>query len=72
MKKVVLNILDMHCTACAMNIDFDLEDLPGINKVNTNYAHQKTTVEYDEKQIQISKIIAQIAKTGYKAQLLEN
>lgn len=72
MKKVTLNILDMHCSACAMNIDFDLEDLPGINKTNTNYAKQKTIVEYDETQIDVPKIVNQIAKTGYKAQLLES
>lgn len=56
----------MHCTACAMNIDFDLEDLEGVKKSNTNYAKSLTEVEFNEGEISINNIIQQIEKTGYK------
>ncbi len=71
MSKVVkkkLKIVGMHCTACAMNIDFDLEDLEGVKKAQTNYAKQETEVEFDEEKIDVKKVLEQIRKTGYTAQ----
>lgn len=68
MKKLKLKIEGMHCTSCAMNIDFDLEDL-GVKSAKTNYAKQETEVEFDEEKIKPQAIIDQIKKTGYKASL---
>lgn len=71
MSKIVkkkLKIDGMHCTSCAMNIDFDLEDLEGIKTARTNYAKQETEVEFDEEKIKVDKIIITIQKTGYEAQ----
>jgi len=65
MKKTVFKILDMHCTSCAINIDFELEDLEGVKKAKTNYAKAETTVEYDPKLLTKDKIIAVIKKVGY-------
>lgn len=65
--KALLQIEGMYCTACAMNIDFDLEDLDGVISSKTNYAKQKTEVEFDEGKITLPMIIEQIKKTGYKA-----
>lgn len=68
-KKLNLKIIGMHCTGCAMNIDFDLEDLQGIKTAKTNYAKQKCEVEFDEKKITIEDILIQIKNTGYEAEL---
>lgn len=68
--KKKLKIEGMHCTACAMNIDFDLEDLKGVKTARTNYAKQMCEVEYDEKQVSDEDIIKSIKKTGYSASLL--
>ncbi|OGG31025.1 hypothetical protein A3I51_05955 [Candidatus Gottesmanbacteria bacterium RIFCSPLOWO2_02_FULL_38_8] len=65
MKKDIFQILDMHCTACAMNIDFELEDVEGIRQAKTNYAKAQTEVEYDPKVINEEKIISLIKKAGY-------
>lgn len=62
----------MHCTACAMNIDFDLEDLKGVISAKTNYAKQVSEVEFDEATVKVEEIIKSIQKTGYKAILLES
>lgn len=61
-----LKIDGMHCSSCAINIDFDLEDLDGIELSKTNYAKQETEVEFDEDKITIKEILLQIEKSGYK------
>lgn len=58
----------MHCTSCAMNIDFDLEDLNGIESSKTSYAKQECEVEFDKEKINDQQIIEKIKETGYKAQ----
>ena len=65
--KKIFKIEGMHCTSCAMNIDFDLEDLDGIKKAKTSYAKQETEVEFDETKIDSDALIKQIKKTGYTA-----
>jgi copper chaperone CopZ len=67
--KKKLKIEGMHCTSCAMNIDFDLEDLEGVESVNTSYARQECEVEFDEEKIQLQQIQDQVKKTGYIAQV---
>ncbi|MEX2012842.1 MAG: heavy metal-associated domain-containing protein [Candidatus Levyibacteriota bacterium] len=72
MAKVVkkkLKINGMHCTSCAMSIDFDLEDLEGIKSVKTSYAKQESEVEFDEEKVNLVKITETIKKTGYEAQV---
>ena len=61
----------MHCTACAMNIDGDLEDTDGIEEATTNYAKQHTQVTFDEEKISMQKILEIIKKTGYDASVYE-
>ena len=65
MIKKKLKIEGMHCSSCAMNIDFDLEDLDGVKSVKTSYARQVCEVEFDEKKISNQAIIQTIKKTGY-------
>lgn len=67
--KKKLKIEGMHCTSCAMNIDFDLEDLDGIKSAKTSYARQECEVEYDEEKVPAKLVIQTIQKTGYKAQI---
>lgn len=70
MKKQVFKIDGMDCTACALNIDLDLEELPGVKSSQTNYAKSETVVEFDPTQISTSQITTSISKTGYQAKLL--
>lgn len=70
MTKTKLKICDMHCVSCAMNIDFDLEDLDGVKSANTNYAKAECVVEYEEKKLNKDKIISVIKKTGYTAKII--
>jgi P-type Cu+ transporter len=66
MKKIKLQIEGMHCVSCAMNIDFDLEDLDGVKSSKTSYAKQNTEIEFDEKKVSEEDLSKQIKKTGYK------
>lgn len=68
MKKIKLDIKGMHCSSCAMNIDFDLEDLEGVKSAKTSYAKQSTEIEFDESKVTEKDIAEQIKKTGYKAE----
>lgn len=73
MKKTVkkkLKIVGMHCSSCAMSIDFDLEDLDGVKAARTNYAREVCEVEYDGEKVNIEKIILTVKKTGYEAKPL--
>ena len=67
MKKKIFIIEGMHCSSCAMTIDFDLEDIQGISKAVTSYAKQETVVEFDEAVVTEELIVQQIKKTGYTA-----
>lgn len=72
MTKKKLKITGMHCTSCAMNIDGDLEDnVKGVKSAKTNYAKQETEVEFEEEEVKVEQIIAQIKETGYQAEAQE-
>jgi len=71
MKCIRLKISGMHCASCAMNIDFDLEDLEGIESAKTSYAKAESVVEFDSVKIDKNQIIVQIKKTGYKATIVK-
>ena len=65
--KKMLKIAGMHCNSCAMNIDFDLEDLDGVKVAKTSYPRQETEVEFDKEKVKLEQILETIQKTGYQA-----
>ncbi len=73
MQTVKLNIIGMHCTSCAMNIDGELEDTEGVKTAATNYAKQQTSVTFDPEKISVDKMISIIKKLDdkYDAEVLE-
>lgn len=64
--KKKLKIDGMHCSSCAMTIDFDLEDLEGVSSVQTSYARQECDIEFDEKAVTLEEISKVVEKSGYK------
>lgn len=72
MSKIIkkkLKIEGMYCTACALNIDFDLEDLDGVNTAKTNYAREELEVEFNPQKVTEEKIIKTVKLSGYTAKL---
>lgn len=66
-KTITLQIKGMHCVSCAMNIDFELEDVPGVEEVRTDYIKQICTVRFDPKQVSQKDLQTTIADLGYSS-----
>ena len=69
MTRQTLRIKGMHCTGCAMTIDMDLEDLPGVQEATTNFAKATTQVVFDPAKVGLDRIVATIRQSGYEAEL---
>lgn len=65
MIKKKIKIAGMHCSSCAMNIDFDLEDLEGIISARTSYAKCECEVEFDPVKVKEKDLVETIKKSGY-------
>ncbi len=66
-KEVVLQILGMHCTACATGIESGLKRLEGVIEANVNFATKEAVVRFDEDKVNLDKIKATVKKGGYEA-----
>ncbi len=64
-RKENFNISGMSCAACASRIEKGLKKSEGIKQANVNFAVEKATVEYEDTQIDSSKIIEIVKKLGY-------
>lgn len=69
--KTKFKIKGMHCVSCAMNIDFDLEDIEGVISSKTGYAKAITEVEFDDKKVSSEVIIKAIDAAGYKGEVID-
>ena len=69
MKKVTLNILDMHCVNCAITLQSLEDDLPGVKQVDASYRSGKMAVEFDETKLTVERIITAIRELGYTAEV---
>ncbi len=66
MNKKEFAISGMHCASCAATIEKTLLRLKGIETASVNFATEKATVEFDEKQIMPANIESAITKAGYQ------
>ncbi|HYE59871.1 MAG TPA: cation transporter [Candidatus Kapabacteria bacterium] len=69
-KTITLKINGMHCTSCAMNIDGELEDTPGVKEAKTSYVKNETAVVFDDEKVQENVLCEIIKKLGYKVAIL--
>ncbi len=67
MTRQTLHIVGMHCSSCAMAIDMELEELPGVTEARTSYARATTEVVFDRARVGLDAIIAAIRQAGYTA-----
>lgn len=68
---IKFKITGMHCSSCSMNIDGELEDMPGVIKADTSYAKAQAIVEFDADKISPEKILEIIKATGYEAEVIK-
>jgi copper chaperone CopZ len=61
----------MHCQSCAMLIEMNVSDLPGVSSVKADYASGETTVTYDDDLVAVDALVEEIVKAGYGASVKE-
>jgi len=66
-QEVVLQILGMHCPACAQRIENSLSKLDGITEAKVNFAFKEAIVRFNSDKTNIEKIKATVKRTGYDA-----
>jgi Cu+-exporting ATPase len=70
MKKQI-QIVGMHCTSCAANIENSLLKVPGVIDADVNYATEKATVELADDFTNDNDLIKTIINSGYKAIIIK-
>lgn len=68
MKTTSFKIVGMHCASCVARNENSLKKLKGVKDASVNFATNKATVEYDEKQVSEMEMHEAIMKNGYKVQ----
>src|SRR5512136_126285 len=63
--KVIVNIENIHCGDCALNIERSVEHLPGILSAEVSYVLSSATVYYDPHRVEVERIKKAITKPGY-------
>lgn len=66
MKKETFAIKGMHCATCAMTIEEALAKIAGVKSAVVNFATEKVTVEFNEKQVREADLRRVVAKAGYE------
>ena len=67
MKKIILSIDGMTCSACSNGLEKYLNKQNGINKASVNLVLANASIEYDENLLDIPKIETFIKQAGFKS-----
>lgn len=63
----ILDVLDMHCAACAALIESSLLALNGVCRVRVRYATQRARVTFDPNLVSVETLLKRIEFLGYTA-----
>jgi len=61
----------MTCTACALAIERKLTKVPGVSRVNVNFASEKMLIDFDESTVSERNLSSEVADIGYTLVLQE-
>lgn len=64
---VVFTVTGMHCSSCGILVDETLEELPGVERAETDTRRGRTVVRADLAVISVGQMVAAIGDTGYTA-----
>ena len=67
MKKIILSIEGMTCSACSNGLEKYLNKQEGIKQASVNLVMANATIEYDEKILNIDKLNEFVKKAGFKS-----
>jgi Cu+-exporting ATPase len=62
---VSLPVTGMTCAACARTVQVTLEDTPGVDKADVNFATGRATVVFDPAAVGIDELVAAVRDVGY-------
>ena len=63
--KHTYDIVGMHCTSCAMNLEDALLDVPGVTEADASFKSAKLTVEHDGS-VSSDDVRKAVAEAGYQ------
>src|SRR5208337_3972766 len=63
--KIIVNIENIHCGDCALNIKRSVEHVPGVLSAEVSYVLSSATVYYDPHRVEEDRIKKAITKPGY-------
>ena len=67
MKKIILSIDGMTCSACSNGLEKYLNKQDGVKEANVNLVLANASIEYDEKKLNISDLEEFVKKAGFKS-----
>ena len=62
-----LDVLDMHCAACAILIEDALVAVAGVSRVRVHYATQRARITFDPQRTSVERLLGRIEQLGYSA-----
>ncbi|MDE2089492.1 MAG: copper-translocating P-type ATPase, partial [Gammaproteobacteria bacterium] len=65
MNTVEIGVQGMTCATCSARVERALRKLPGVTEANVNLATERASVTFDETQLDLQRLVRQIAETGY-------
>lgn len=66
---VKLKTTGMHCPSCSMLIEMSVGDLEGVSDVHSDHRTGETEVTYDTDKLGTDRIVDEIRKAGYGAEV---
>ena len=69
MKKIILSIEGMTCSACSNGLEKYLNKQDGIKEASVNLVMANASIIYDEKKLNIENLNEFVKKAGFKIQL---
>src|SRR5699024_3054077 len=65
-QKAEFDISGMTCAACATKIEKGINKMDGVSSDNVNFALETISVNYNDKEVQPSDMVAKVKKLGYE------
>ena len=66
-QRVRLEIVGMHCAACAANVERALRGVPGVIEANVNFADESAAVSFDPAVASEDDLLKAVEGAGYQA-----
>lgn len=67
MTTTTLALKGMSCAACARNVETVLQQVPGVNSAQVNFAAEQASIDFDEGSTTLRTIQTAVADAGYEA-----